>query len=531
MKRSIAAISAAICLSLGLASCLEELENTNKITDINFAPSIDFPLVNSDFTMAEFLTEGRSQAQITEEEGLLILTYDDSISTPAADMFFTLPDQQSPTLSITGSEIVFPGSGATITISKSLDFNFTTSQGEVLDSVLLKAGSMLLQVSSTLPSNINLQVNIPTLQRQNIPFARSFVFNGPSSQNTAINLSNAVFDLTDNGTSANKVRFQITVEITDNGQAVANTDRLDVSFGINNMSFRGLFGDLGTQVIPVPPDSINVDVFNNALSGSITLLAPSMKLSMYNSFGLPIGFNVQNVSAIKGNASVATLSGPALSSPANPYLLGAPSYQQIGQSADSEIQFTPTNSNLSQLISSVPQYLSYQFQLTLNPAAASKNFVLDTSRLNMGIHLELPFHGQLNGLTLSKQFNFNRLGINDAGQTKIKVKTVNETPLEMSVQVYFVDITGAVLDSLFINRRILQGAPVDANAFTRGSGQVEMEVPVSKEKIARIEQAEFLVVEAIASSTNNGSVPVKFSTADRLRISLGVNTKVKYKLN
>ena len=514
-----------------LVSCLEELGNVDKIQKTTFEPSIDFPLVNSEFNMEEFLTEGESKARITEQGGLMVLTYDDSISTPLGELFFFLPDQQSPVLSITGSEVTFPTSGATVTINKTLSFTFNTASGEVLDSILVKAGQLLFQMTSTFPADINLTVGIPTIQNQGAGFQRDFTFVGPGTQNPTTNLAASVFDLTGNGSTTNTVTFSISAQITDKGQAINSTHRLDFSFALDNLTFRGLFGDLGTRPIPIPSDSINVDVFNNAFGGNVTLLSPSIRLDMKNSFGLPIGFNIQNISAIKENTSVATLSGPALSAPANPYLLAAPSYSQIGQSITSDIEINSGNSNLPQLISSIPQYLAYRFQLALNPAAASKNFVLDTSRLTIGVHLELPFHGRISALTLTKQFDFNGLGIDDPGKSKIKLKTINETPLEMSVQIYFVDTNGTVLDSLFADRSILKGAPVDANAFTQGASEVQMEVPVTQEKINRIEQAELLVIQAIAFTTNSGTVPVKFSSTDKLRISLGINTRVKYNLN
>src|SRR5687767_4173174 len=135
----LAAVFIFLCSSCVLISCLEELEDVDKIQKTTFEPSIDFPLVNSEFTMAEFLTEGESKAKITEQGGLMVLTYDDSISTPPGELFFFLPDQQSPVLSITGPEVSFPTPGATVTINKTLSFTFNTS-GEVLDSILVKAG-------------------------------------------------------------------------------------------------------------------------------------------------------------------------------------------------------------------------------------------------------------------------------------------------------------------------------------------------------------------------------------------------------
>ena len=127
------------CITFILASCMEELENTDKIGNVAFEPEIGFPLVNSTFTMEEFLTEGGSKARISEQSGVMVLTYDDSIFTPGAETIFTIPDQQSPVISITGPEVTFPSPGSSVTVSKSITFAFNPSPGDNLDSILIKA--------------------------------------------------------------------------------------------------------------------------------------------------------------------------------------------------------------------------------------------------------------------------------------------------------------------------------------------------------------------------------------------------------
>jgi hypothetical protein len=147
------------------------------------------------------------------------------------------------------------------------------------------------------------------------------------------------------------------------------------------------------------------------------------------------------------------------------------------------------------------------------------------------VHLELPFHGRVSALTISRQFDFDGLGIDDISESIVRVKSLNELPLDAAVQVYFVDGTGVVVDSLFSNPSIIEGAPVDADGFTQEGAEVIMEVPVTQEKINRINQAESILVRAEVHSTNQGAEPVKFSVTDKLQLSIGLEGKVEYKLN
>lgn len=519
------------CTAFFLASCMEELENTNRIGSIAFEPEIGFPLVNSSFTMEEFLTEGGSKARISEQSGIMVLTYDDSIFTSTADNIFTIPDQQSPVISITGSEVTFPSPGSSVTVSKSITFAFNPSPGDNLDSLLLKAGQMLFSLNSTLQANIELAISIPSLEQQGGSFQQNSTFSGPGTLSPSVDLQGARLDLTVNGTTTNTVTFAITATITDTGQPIDNTQSLDCSFSMSSLGFSRLFGDIATRPLAMNADSINVDIFGDGLAGGIQFLSPAVRLDIRNSFGLPVGFDIKNISVEQQDNSMVQLTGAAVSAPANPYLLNAPSYAQIGQSITTPIDINTGNSNLGQLFSSLPYFFDYEFGAVLDPPGNTQNFVLDDSRLAIGVHLELPFHGKISSLTISKEYEFDGLGIDDIHEGVVKVKTVNELPLDAAVQVYFVDGAGTVLDSLFTNRSIIKGAQVDADGFTQDNAAVITEVPLIQAQVDRINQAEALVVRAEMQTTNQGTVPVKFSGADQLYISIGLHAKVQYKLD
>jgi hypothetical protein len=509
---------------------MEELENTDKIGSITFDPEIGIPLVNSTFTMEEFLTEGGSKARISEQSGVMVLTYDDSIFTPAAETIFTIPDQQSPVISITGSEVTFPSPGGSVTVSKSITFPFSPSAGDNLDSIRLKAGQMLFSLTSTFPANIDLVISIPSVEEQGTGFQQNSSFIGPGTLSPSSDLQGATLDLTVNGTTTNTITFAVTATITDTGQPISNTDRLDCSFGMSSLAFRGLFGNVDSRSIPFNTDSIDVDIFGDGLAGNIEFLSPAIRLDISNSFGLPVGFDIQNISVIEQDSSAIQLTGPAVSSPANPYLLNGPLYAQIGQSTNTQIDINSGNSNMAQLFSSLPYYLEYRFGAVFDPPGNTQDFVLDTSRLAIGVHLELPFHVKISALTISKQYDFDGLGIDNIREGIVRVKTINEFPLDAAVQVYFVDATGAVLDSLFTNPSIIEGAQVVADGFTQDNAGVITEVPVMQGKVDRINQAEYLSVRAVLHTTNEGAVPVKFSVTDKLQVSIGIKAKVEYEL-
>jgi hypothetical protein len=519
-------------VGLCLTGCLEELEDVDKIGGSAFEPTLEFPLVNSNFTMGDFIVDGNSKARIVEHDGVLTLFYDDTLTSPNASAFFILPDQSSPDITITGGEFILPPGGS-VTVTRDLSFNFNPSGGEVLDSIFVKAGSLELLLQSSFQANVSAIFEIPSLRNAaGVPFQQTINFTTPSSANPVTDLSDYVMDLTDNGTMTNTLAFSITLTVTSTGQPVNGSQDISCRFNLNDLQFSALFGDLGTRSFPVAADSLLVDLFNNASgSGSFELVAPSLSLTLRNSFGLPVLFDIESFSGHKTNTLPVFLNGNAVSAPLNPYLIGAPTYAQIGQSVNSEIAINQTNSNLPSVLSFLPEYLGYQFNMGLNPGHAStKNFVLDTSRFTMGVHLMLPFHGSISGLTLTREFEFDGLGIDDIAQSKVRLSTVNGSPLDVAIQVYFTRSDGTVLDSLFTDPNILKAAPVDADGFANGTTGFSTDVQLSQAKVDRIEQAERLVIGARIASPDNGTLPVKFSPDNTFQVIIGVQTKMKYNL-
>lgn len=525
--KSLAALAAG---ALILISCLEELEDVDKIGGAEFEPVLEFPLVNSQFTLRDFLVEGNSSARIVDQDGVMTLIYDDSLVTATAESFFVVPDQTSPTININGGEFALPP-GSSVSLNRSQNFGFNAVPGQELDSVWIKSGDLKINIQSTFQANVSILIQIPSLETTaGTPFQQTLNLNGPGSANPVVDISGYTLNLVDNGT-ANRLKFSIVATITSTGQLVTVAQNLSINFGLEDLEFRGLFGDLGSMAFPLEADSLNVDIFDNAQgSGTFQLLSPSVNLTLSNSFGLPLGFDINEFVAYKPLQQPIYLNGPALNAPLNPYSIAAPNYSEIGEFKRSTISLSGANSNLPELLSYLPKYLSYQFNLELNPGNLStKNFVVDTSRLTIGVHLELPFHGSVSGLTLQRDYEFDGLGIDDIEQSSIHLKTVNGSPVDMAVQVLFVDESMTVLDSLFTNPKILESAPVNAQGFSTGVSTFETDVKLSQAKIDRIEQAERIVIRASVVTANDGNTPVRFSADDEFNVVIGVKTKMSYK--
>jgi hypothetical protein len=527
----IRSLIAGSCVSLSLISCLEELDKTDKIEKITATPVVGFPLIASDFTFEEFLIKGKTTGYVTDINGLILLTYKDTLFSQRADALFDVPDQQSPAISIGSAPVIFPGPGGTVTVNRSSSFSITPSQSEELDSIWLKGGTLITNIESTFPYDIDLTLSIPALKKQGQAFQQTYTLHGNTTLHPAVDLAGFHMDLTENGTTFNTLSFLVKAVFSDNGSPLGGAESIEVNFDLNQLQFRALFGKMGTRSFQIPQQTTGIDIFNRVTDGTFALQDPSITLRVANSFGFAASMDISQIEAVRSDESILAISGSAVSAPANPHLIGYPSLAEIGKSITTDIALNASNSNIAAMVSSLPSKLRSQFTGDLNPGNTTNNFVLDTSSLVVGVNFELPLYGRVNGFALNKSFDFSGIGIDNVDDVTLVVKTVNKLPLDVYLQAYFIDSGGTTIDSLFTDGQVLiKAAPVDAGGVPVSASEVVREAQIDRAKVDRINSATSLVLGAAISTTGNGAAPVKIMINSNLIIDVGVRARIKYSI-
>ena len=108
----------------------------------------------------------------------------------------------------------------------------------------------------------------------------------------------------------------------------------------------------------------------------------------------------------------------------------------------------------------------------------------------------------------------------------------NDFPVDLDVQIYYLDDMGAVIDSLFSPRDLLiSSPPVDNDGRTIGFTTSIHDVNYSKSRIEAIEQAKQIRIDASINTTKDGQTQptVSFYEDYGLRVQLGVAAKVLIK--
>jgi len=523
-------LMAGLCVSLFLISCLEELDKRDKIEDITLTPAVAFPLINSDFTFEEFLTEGKTIGHVSDQNGLIVITYQDTLFSKRAETLFDVPNQQSPDLDIDNSGVVFPpGPGTKVTVNKSSSFSITPSQSEALDSIWLNAGTLTTNIHSSFPYDIDLTLSIPGMKKNGRTFQQTYTLHGQTILHPEVDLAGYHVDLTDGGTTFNKLSYAVKAVFTNNGAPMGGAESIQISLSLTQLRFHALFGKLGTRLLQIPEQATDIDIFKRVDDGTFALQDPSLTLTVANSYGFSAAMNIEHIKAVRADGSTLAISGTAAEPPANPHVIGHPSLAEIGKSIKTNITLNSSNSNIADIVSALPKQLRYEFIGDLNPTNAGNNFVLDTSNLVVGLDVELPLYGQVHDLKLTKSFDFSGIGIDDVDEVTLVTKTVNKLPLAVYLQAYFVDTNGITIDSLFTDGRVLiDAAPVDAGGVPVSPAEVVREAPVNRAKVDRINSATSLLLSASVNTTGKGAVPVKITLNSNLIIDVGVRARLKY---
>jgi hypothetical protein len=113
-------------------------------------------------------------------------------------------------------------------------------------------------------------------------------------------------------------------------------------------------------------------------------------------------------------------------------------------------------------------------------------------------------------------------------QLEIDLTTLNELPLQMEVQVYFMDGSYAVLDSMFTDQIVLlEAATVDAGGKLLQAMEETNTAAFSTEKLGNLDNTEYAMIQARLLTSGGGDQFVKLYTHYSLDFELAIYGKFR----
>ncbi len=518
-----------------LFACTDDYFEFDEIGTNDWRPELAIPLVKSALSLEDIIITQDSNGIIKEDpnSGVLEVIYDGRVfSTPGADLI-TLPDQSFEEPFSLPTPLPTTGGTVTQTLNSVIDFDNSGSNAEI-DSILLKAGRMILTIENEFEHNVLVDASFPSIKNGN---GESLTLNydipartGGSAvvRSNIQDLNGYTIDMTNNGSAFNKIpiQFDMTFNLT-SGKSSVPSEALTFKFNMQNLNFKEFNGYVGQTTIPLDQDSINVDIFKNFIDAKFFLSNPLLDINILNSFGLPVDLVFNQLTGFNARATPNTIQ-VNLPPSARPISLNYPT--RYGQ--DTTLVRLDTNqSNIDSVVSFLVQEIVYNAEANFNPNndRSIRNFITDTSQLGLDVFLRLPFAGYASGFTMQDTIEFEFENSDQLDNGLVRVRVNNGFPIGGDLQIFFVDNNYNTLEVLFPDgpETIILPAPVDNNGDVINSVFKLTDGEITSDRIKNLTESKFAIIQAkLETGGSSNQEIVAFKKGYQLDITLGLKAKI-----
>ncbi len=518
------------------AGCVRDLIDTadelGDIKSVKWNPVLAIPLVKTELTPDDLLKQYNIDVVRTDDEDLLHFIYESKFISVQADEIFSIPDQNNNFSFILGpiGATALQNSGSyTATIPITIDFTIADIE---IDSMILKTCDQILQMTSSIQHDIAVVARFPDIFRNGTPYSISF--NSPysgSAHNVARNasLAGAKFICTNGPQGYNQIRINLDLTFTKRGSNPINsTDMVAFTNQFNNNQFRVFWGLGKTSTLFQTNDSIEITIFSNRTQGSFSVVNPRFVVKFANSFGAKINGDINNLYTWNPQIGDEVLTGIP-----SPLPIPSPTNAQMGMILYDSFVLDNNNSNITSVINNLPHGVYYDFNAIINPPGNSnRNFVLDTSRFETDVYVDIPLNGTASDFVLERIQDFELdidSTIDKVEYALFRINVDNGFPVDLGFQLYFEKDDGTLIDTMFEDQLTIESGELDANGKVIRAVNTIEDVKVTNEKYERLKTATKMRVRARLDTRTDGGGnqdPVKFYSEYRMGLKIGVQTKL-----
>jgi len=413
-----------LLLSLGLCISCRDVDHF-QIDNVDFGdPEIGLPLVNTTFLISDFGTNPNDNTSvILDDQGRLTIRYNGEVLRQDKDFVFPpLPFLQY--IDIIDTEMEFPFPIEDVLIKKAI-FDGTSVQFRYDNNT-----ADPLEVNMRIPEfSLNGEVfSVDHMVPPNTIFESEYISLDGYTVETQTSSFTFIYDA-----------------VTPTGQSIVLNK---AEMFVDILSFSYGEGNFGVQTHVLKEDIVNIGIFKQWVSGGLSFDKPSVTFDIENSFGFPVraAFNVLELETINGD--IFALTGPAIEDGIN---FNFPTLDEIGQIKQTNFTFDKDNSNLGDLFNEKAAKISYDVDAITNPdnnTSITGHFT-DQSFFTVNVAVDLPMSLKANDLIMADTIDFEKIEFDQIDSTgQLKLKVVNAFPMDLSLNMDFLDSDGLKLFSL-----------------------------------------------------------------------------------
>ncbi|MDF1573900.1 MAG: hypothetical protein P1P86_01740 [Bacteroidales bacterium] len=506
---------------LFLTACQEEYFQLEKLSDeIEIETDLVAPLIRGSMNLGDLVARLDSSGYSGEfEDGLIYLSYSDTLTEVMIDTLDLMVDGFYSEFYLDleiGDDPIYIGSsiGDTVHFRKSKFFGFKTTGESRLDSVLFKGGELETVMESSFRHTGFLTISSDYIKDSDgNPYTYTIEINDASGNFTWTEMRDldGFYLETDQQGDSSVFRMDYDLALINSGNPVNPGDYCDINSNFTDMGFYRLFGYVDPAELVTESGVLDIPIFADVPElAHLKIADPRITISIENSLGIPFELSVDSVIATAEDGSTETLEFYE----GHPFIIPAPDMDMIGETVYGEYHINKQTSNFQDLFNLAPHTLSYR--VTGNIGAQNQyHFVLDTSRFMAEAEFVLPLDLSISEYVLedTSEFSWGEEGVDTSmvKNVEVSVSTLNELPLQLGLQVYLLDGSYTVLDSLFDGTPpLLSSSEVDQDGKLLRPSEKDIRISFDAERFGVLERIRFMRVEARIVSAGSGAQYVKF---------------------
>ena len=544
MPKRVTSISVIVTLILLAGSCVKDTLEIKKFSSqIELNPGFSLPAGYGSLSIDDLLSRFDKNGYVKlDSAGLLYFSYSSDFISIPANTAFQIPNQLYNQFFIR-SEVPVPvliPVGDSAVIHKTNNYAFNFGKNEKIDSMVIKTGTLQYNFLSSFRNVGNLEIRSNGIRKGGKPYYKKVQVSSQAGNfQTTINddiSGSTIYFQQINDTTFIPLDFKLVLDGSPSPLRPSDSVRIDFSF--NNLEYHIIYGNIGYKSFVNQTGSIPVDIFNPKFKGNISFVNPTFDISVDNSFGIPIKILLTNVNAIsaKDNSKTNISFPPGY----NPISINYPAISQMGQSKNTIIGFDSIQPGMTTVINTNPSAFNFTAAGFSDTVKLSQlNFISDTSKFKATIQVTLPLWFRAGDYALQDTIAFDFANILGGGKfssdaidlAEVRLTVDNGLPIDVKMQVYFVNSAYQALDSMFIdNQPQVQSGVLDNNFKVIQNTKKVNDVSLDNGRIKKIKNTKWAIVVASLTTTKyttNPSLKVKFYKSYKLGFKLFVKAKVK----
>lgn len=480
-----------------------------------------FPIAETEINM-EQLTEIADGYLVSDSSGQMNLVFDETVFDFSIDTIVSFPDTTIQEIFFIpiGNFTLYPGQQIPFT-NDTIETFFDLGETQI-NLITLKEGKIDIELQNTIDEAVIINFFILDSDSAGNRFDVTEKVNANSTLKKSYDVSNYSFDLRGvKHTSFNTISASFNAIIDPLGNPVIfNFDNVSVKFTLKEVApyfARGYFGNI-FQEIPFQTEEKNF--LFNVPGIDLDFSSASIELNIENYTGIDLELNnlqLSTVNMVSGKS--ATLSSPLIDG--NFHINRAVNTNNRIEGVKSKtlsLGFTESNSNIHELISTIPDRFSFGANVEVNPlgnVSGGNDFIFADKGMEVKVNARIPLTFYINKFHFVDTLDFNPDSVKlPKAIGRLILQTENSFPFGFHSKLYFYDADFNLLDSL-VN--------VNSDGLIEPNSSVNY-YNISTEKGYNIMDSKHILVELSAIPESNTEV---YSVTSKMKVKLTLSAEAK----